>query len=93
MNPLQKDKNCFGQDLRNLTVIPRFTLSYFIDWYKRFNEPGEFLTRERWFNLLMGNDQVIKLIKAGKSEKEIVESWQDELGKYKKIRANYLIYQ
>jgi len=93
MNPLQKDQVCYGQDLRNLQEIPRFTLKYFLDWYHRFKQPGEFLTRERWFNLLMGNDQVIKMIQAGKSEKEIVDSWQEELGKYQKIRAKYLIYQ
>ena len=93
MNPLQKDQVCYGQDLRNLQEIPRFTLKYFLEWYHRFKQPGEFLTRERWFNLLMGNDQVIKMIQAGKSEKEIVESWQEELGKYRNIRSKYLIYQ
>ncbi len=92
MNPLQKDKLCYGQDLRNLEAIPLFTLKYFLDWYRQFKQPAEFLTRERWFNLLMGDDQVLKLIQAGKNEKEIAESWQEELGKYRKIRSKYLIY-
>lgn len=93
MNPLQKDKLCFGQDFRYLNEIPRFTLRYFLDWYHKFANPAEFLTRERWFNLLMGDDQVLKLIQAGKSEKEITDSWQEELGKFKKIRSNYLLYK
>jgi len=41
----------------------------------------------------MGDDQVLKLIQAGKSEKEITDSWQEELGKFKKVRSNYLLYK
>ena len=92
MNPLQKDKLCYGLDLRNLKKIPHFTLKYFLDWYHQFKQPNEFLTRERWFNLLMGDDQVLKLIKEGKSEKEITKSWQEELSKYKDVRSKYLLY-
>lgn len=92
MNPLQKDKICFGEDLRNLKEIPGFTLKYFLDWYRKFDNATNFLTRERWFNLLMGNDLVLTMIKAGKSEKEISESWQEELERYKVVRAKYLLY-
>jgi uncharacterized protein YbbC (DUF1343 family) len=92
MNPLQKDQTCYGDDLRNLTEIPRFTLKYFLDWYKKFDQPAEFLTRERWFNLLMGDDKVLQMIKSGKSEAEISDSWQQELTSYKKIRSKYLLY-
>ena len=93
MNPIQKDKLCYGMDLRDLKEIPRFTLKYFIDWYGKFNQTKDFLTRERWFNQLIGNDLVIKLIQSGKNEKEISESWQEELAKYRKIRSKYLIYR
>lgn len=92
MNPLQKDNVCYGQDLRNLKDIPRFTLKYFLDWYRQFKKPEEFLTRERWFNLLIGDDQILKLIRAGKNEKEIAASWQEELSKYKTVRTKYLLY-
>ena len=92
MNPVQKDKACFGEDLRNLEVMPRFTLHYFLSWYHKFDRPGEFLTKERWFNLLMGDDQVLKLIQAGKGEDEISKSWQTELNQYKMIRSKYLLY-
>ncbi len=93
MNPVQKDKICYGEDLRNLTEIPRFTLKYFLDWYHKFGSANEFLIRERWFNLLMGDDRVLKMIQAGKSEKEITDSWQEELEKYKITRAKYLLYE
>jgi uncharacterized protein YbbC (DUF1343 family) len=92
MNPLHKGKTCYGQDLRNLKVVPEFTLKYFLDWYKQFSQPADFLNNEKWFNLLMGDDQVLKLIKEGKNETEITESWQEELNSYKKIRSKYLLY-
>jgi len=92
MNPLHKDKTCYGQDLRNLKEIPEFTLKYFLEWYKLFSQPADFLSNERWFNLLMGDDHVLKLIKEGKNEKEIAKSWQEELNNYKEIRSKYLLY-
>jgi len=93
MNPLQKDKICYGDDFRNLKDIPRFTLKYFLDWYKKFDKSEEFLTKVRWFNLLMGDDRVLKLIQEGKSETEIAASWQEELERYKVVRSKYLLYQ
>jgi len=92
MNPMQKDKKCFGTDLRNLEEIPQFTIKYFLDWYQKFNNASEFLTNERWFNKLMGNDLVLSLIKSGKNEQEIRQSWQQELEKYKTMRLKYLLY-
>lgn len=92
MNPLHKDKACYGQDLRHLADIPRFTLSYFLEWYRQFSQPADFLSNERWFNLLMGDEKILAMIKSGKSEKEISESWKEELEKYKTVRARYLIY-
>jgi len=91
-NPLQKDKVCYGQDLRDLKDIPHFTLKYFLDWYHQFDQPATFLVRERWFNLLMGDDQVLKMIQSGKSEKEITASWQEELKAYKVIKSKYTLY-
>lgn len=91
-NPLQKDKLCYGDDLRGLKNIPPFTLQYFLDWYHKFDQPADFLTKERWFNLLMGDEQVLKLLKEGKSEKEITASWQEELNQYKAARIKYLLY-
>lgn len=93
MNPVQKEQKCYGDDLRELKEIPQFTLRYFINWYQKFEQPTDFLTRVRWFNLLIGNDEVIKMIQSGKSENEIRESWQKELSEYKKIRSKYLLYK
>jgi uncharacterized protein YbbC (DUF1343 family) len=92
LNPLQKDKICFGDDLRELTANPRFTLSFFINWMHKFKNSGEFVTRGAWFNQLMGNDVVLKLIYEGKGEAEIRKSWEAELSDYALLRQKYLLY-
>ena len=92
LNPPQKDKICFGDDLRELKEAPRFTLSFFMNWLKKFKNKKEFLTRSQWFNLLMGNDRVLKLILEGKDETEIRKSWEAELANYAVIRQKYLLY-
>ena len=51
-----------------------------------------FLTRSQWFNKLMGNDLVLKLILEGKDESEIHKSWSAELANYGAIRQKYLLY-
>jgi len=92
INPLQKDKLCFGDDFRKLKKIPQFTLSYFINWLLKFENKDEFLTRSRWFNQLMGNDKTLKLILEGKTEAEIRQTWEEELANYAIIRQKYLLY-
>jgi len=92
INPLQKDKLCFGDDFRDLKKIPKFTLSYFINWLLKFENKDEFLTRSRWFNQLMGNDKTLKLILEGKTEAEIRQTWKEELANYAIIRQKYLLY-
>jgi len=92
VNPLNEGKICYGIDLRQLDEIPEFTLRYFLDFYNLFDEEKDFLIRENWFNLLAGNDQLIRKIRQGCSWKEIEKSWQPGLRKYKKIREKYLLY-
>ena len=91
-NPINEGKTCYGTDLRTLDPVPPFTLEWFIEFYRKYPVEKEFLTSERWFNLLTGNDQVIKAIRAGKSAGEIALSWQEEVEKYKTIRKKYLLY-
>lgn len=92
INPLNKDKKCYGIDLRGLEVVPEFTLKYFLQFYHKYEREADFLTRERWLNLLAGTDALILQIRAEKTEAEIVESWQQELKEYKQLRKKYLLY-
>ncbi|WP_299579405.1 DUF1343 domain-containing protein [uncultured Sunxiuqinia sp.] len=91
-NPKQLGKLCYGVDLRNAPLDETFTLKYFLDFYHKFEDKCEFLTRERWFNLLAGTDELLKEIRAGKSLETIEKGWQKELDAYNTIRKNYLIY-
>ncbi len=92
VHPPNEGKVCYGIDLRELKSVPPFTLKYFLDFYNKFEDKSEFLTRERWFNLLAGTDQLLSEIKKGKNENEIFELLKPELENYKSIRKKYLLY-
>lgn len=92
VNPLNEGKVCYGVDLRLLNEAPKFTLKFFIDFYNKYENKSDFLTRENWFNLLAGNDMLIAQIRKGKSEQEILEALKPELEKYKSMRKKYLLY-
>jgi len=92
INPLNKGKECFGIDLRELKEIPEFTLEYFLYFYSQYKNKKEFLTRENWLNKLAGTDDLNQQIREGKSEAEILENWEPELKKYMELREKYLLY-
>jgi len=92
VDPLNEGKVCYGTDLRKLKEAPKFTLKYFVDFYKKYENKADFLTHENWFNLLAGNDELLAQIRAGKSETEIFEMIKPDLEKYKPLRKKYLLY-
>ena len=47
---------------------------------------------DSWLNRLAGTDELIKQIRQGLPEDEIVKSWQPGLEKYKQLRKKYLLY-
>lgn len=59
--------------------------------------PGQDLFKNRnrlgMFNKVMGSDQIMKGLKAGKSVTQLEQEWQEELTDFLKIREKYLIYQ
>ena len=92
--PPQQDKLCYGV---NLSSVPNeeiwkngVDLSYLIDAYNNLNLGNHFFSS--FFELLVGRDYVRKMIIAGKSAKEIKAMWQDDVVKFKKQRAPYLLY-
>ena len=66
--------------------------SYFMDFYSKYENEKEFLTNERFLNLLAGTDRLIAQIRQGLSEEEIDESWKPELETYMQLRKKYLLY-
>lgn len=92
-NPLQKDKLCYGVDLREYPFEGGLTLKFFLDFYnKAGKDQAFFFSRPQWFDLLAGTKQLRFQIVRGLTEKEIRESWKPELDQYKKIRKKYLLY-
>ncbi len=92
-NPLQKDKLCYGVDLRELPFEGGLTLRFFLDFYEKAgDQKAFFFSRPQWFDLLAGSKQLRFQIIRGFSEEEIRASWQPELEKYKQIRKKYLLY-
>lgn len=92
INSPQTGKLCYGDDLRTLQEVPTFTLKFLIDWYHKFSEEKDFISSERWLAQLSGTDQLLKLIREGKTESEILKTWEKGLEEYKLIRKKYLLY-
>ena len=95
-NPLHKGQTCRGTDLRKGTAPKGFTLQYVLTFYRLYKKAGcagKFFSRPRWFDLLMGTDQVRLNIIQGKTEDEIRQAWEEKLDKYKETRRKYLLYE
>lgn len=98
MNPLHKNTYCYGRDLRGVSAPKGFSLRYVLDAYQHYrsfteNPEQTFFTRPRWFDLLMGTNQVRLDILNGKTKEEIRAAWQTDLTRYREIRSKYLLYE
>ena len=96
-NPLHKNVVCHGLDLRETDIsgLNGFSLKYVIEMYREFkkmNKSESFLTRPKWFDLLMGTNQVRLDMLKGKSEEEIRSAWNEDLKKYMEMRDKYILY-
>lgn len=89
-DPKYKDQKCYGKDFRELQRIPKFTISYVIEFYNKSGRDVNFFNS--YFNQLAGNDELIDQIKAGLTEEEIRISWLEEMNQYKILRKKYLLY-
>ena len=89
--PKHENIECFGTELRSqedyLTAI---NLDWLIESYNKCSEKETFFNN--FFDKLAGTDQLRLQIINGKTEKEIKESWQEGLEKFKHIRKKYLLY-
>lgn len=92
IDPVNEGQVCYGVDLRTLGDIPEFTLSYFLDFYWKFQYESDFIDRENWFNLLAGTDVLLAKIRGGNTESEILKVFEPELETYKTMRKKYLLY-
>ncbi|BBE20005.1 DUF1343 domain-containing protein [Aquipluma nitroreducens] len=101
--PLHQNKVCYGIDLRKYDTVElrktgQINLSWIIDMYQAYPFKEKFFDYKQSnqmgnFDKLAGVTALKELIIAGKSEKEIRNSWKPELAEFKILRKKYLLYK
>ena len=94
-DPKLNGKKCHGYNLRDTTqhaANHQLNLSYLIRASENLKGTS-FVDQENFFNLLAGNDQLLRQIVSGAKEEEIRSSWEPELNQYKKMSQKYLLYE
>jgi uncharacterized protein YbbC (DUF1343 family) len=94
-DPPQKNQICYGIDLKNydtgiIRSSGKLNLTWLLELYNAFADKTHFFNA--YFVKLAGTDQLKKQIEAGKTEREIRESWEPALSRFKIIRRKYLLY-
>lgn len=93
INPPNEGKVCYGLDLTKINAYKEgLTLKYVIGMYQKAPDKNKFFTSPTFFDKLAGTDRIRTMIVAGKTEKEIVATWQNELKAFKEMRKKYLLY-
>lgn len=93
--PPQLNNECYGVNLRTTPSIEEINkaginLEYVIDAYKNLNLDDHYF--RSFFELLIGQGYVRKMIKEGKSAAEIKAMWAGDVAKFKEQRRPYLLY-
>lgn len=101
--PLHQNQKCYGLDLRKYDVSTfsktgKINLKWLIDIYKAYPEKEKFFDYKQNaqinnFDRLAGTEALKAQIIAGKTEKEIRDSWEPGLSQFKTMRKKYLLYQ
>jgi uncharacterized protein YbbC (DUF1343 family) len=93
---------CYGLDLRTYDINKlrkekRINIQWMKDLYAAFPVKEKFFDRSQSKEMgdidkLSGSSEFRKQIIAGKSIKEMQDSWEPGLSKYKTMRKKYLLY-
>lgn len=93
-NPPQLGKLCHGVDLRGTdeeaAIAQGINLEYLIDAYRNLGMGDKFF--RSFFELLIGRGDIRGMIEEGKSAAEIKATWADDVKKFRRQRAPYLLY-
>ena len=94
-NPIQKDKTCYGVDLRTQPsdeeiLANGVNLEYLIDAYNNLNLGDHFFRPA--FEILMGQGYVRRMIEAGATAEQIKACWAKDVEDFKRERRPYLLY-
>ncbi|WP_282074847.1 exo-beta-N-acetylmuramidase NamZ family protein [Maribacter aquivivus] len=89
--PKEEGKLCYGKDLSKTERMNEVTMDYIIDAYTNSVDKSKFFITSG-FTKHAGNKRLQKQIIAGATNAEIKATWQEDIEKFKKIRAKYLLY-
>ena len=99
--PKFKNRLCHGWNVyeSHIAFPTKIELKWLLQAYALFPDKAHFFIESKslqikdyFFTKLAGNTALMQQIVAGKSEKEIRQSWQPKLNAFKKIRKKYLLY-
>ena len=90
-HPKHNEKVCYGQDLRNTAKLDMLNLEWLIEAYVSTDDKTAFFNP--FFTKLAGTTKLQEHIKDGYTYREIRKNWMRDLEKFKKVRAQYLIYE
>ncbi|WP_205677176.1 exo-beta-N-acetylmuramidase NamZ family protein [Antarcticibacterium arcticum] len=89
-SPKHLNTLCYGRNLTEQPRLNRINLEWLIEAYENTQDKSKFFNS--FFTKLAGNTQLQKQIEAGLSEKEIRETWVENLETFKEKRKEYLLY-
>lgn len=92
--PKHQNKKCYGVDLsfESINAYGGINLHYLLDAYKHYPYKKKFFLKSHFIDKLAGSSNLRKQVLAGKSAKQIKQSWQKGLHRFKAIRQKYLLY-
>ena len=93
-HPKYQNKKCYGVDLtmQNIATYEGINLTYLLDAYKNYPYKKKFFLKSRFIDKLAGSNRLRQQVLAGKSAKQIKQSWQKGLKRFKVMRQKYLLY-
>lgn len=92
-HPKLEGEKCFGKNLSAFNIENgKLNLKWLIESYDDLDRNDFFITKNRWFDLLAGTNELRKQIENGLSESEIRTSWEEGLNEFRSTREKYLIY-
>ena len=89
--PKHQNELCYGEDLKDETLNGVMTLTWVIKAYENATDKSKFFNTAN-FTKHAGTALLQQQIEAGIPEAEIKATWQDDLEAFKKLRAQYLLY-
>ena len=88
--PKHENTLCYGKIISESKRLDKFDISFLLTAYKDTSNKQDFFTK--YFIKLSGTADLKGQIVSGLKEDEIIQSWQEKLNIYKKMRLKYIIY-